>query len=134
MINSLNIGTPEPAVEPFFGNESAEEMSNEIIGLSANMLTSSVYMNIRNKGLFAYSLRGKLRWSIVPVLNQSGYRQGCRESVSDCYFTSTPVIDHCEASIYVSFRFCNVSFHLLSYFMIYGSKSWFRFLSYDVNM
>uniref|UniRef100_A0A803LAR1 Protein GAMETE EXPRESSED 3 n=1 Tax=Chenopodium quinoa TaxID=63459 RepID=A0A803LAR1_CHEQI len=101
-INTLTAGNSDPAVELFFGNESTGERSDEILGVSASMLTSSVYINIRNKGLYAYSLRGRLRWSALPVINQFGYFQGCKNNVTDCYFTSPPIIDSCESSVYIS--------------------------------
>ena len=99
-INPLNIGTYEPAVEVFFGPGLGEE-GGEIIGIAVSTLSSSVFINIKKRGLFAYRLQGNLLWSSGPVLYQSGYRQGCRKSVKDCYFASTPVIDQCEESIYV---------------------------------
>ncbi|XP_051118946.1 protein GAMETE EXPRESSED 3 isoform X3 [Andrographis paniculata] len=40
-------------------------------------------------------------WSAGPVLYRHGYRQGCRKNITKCYFTSMPIIDHCEASIFV---------------------------------
>lgn len=95
-INSMSVS--DPAVELFFGNGSTDE----ILGLSASMSTSSVYINIKQKGLFAFSLRGRLRWTAAPMLNQFGYFQGCKNNDSDCYFTSSPVIDYCESSVYVS--------------------------------
>ncbi|XP_056696594.1 protein GAMETE EXPRESSED 3 isoform X2 [Spinacia oleracea] len=101
-INSLSVVASDPAVELLFGNETTGGTSDEILGLSASMLTSSVYVNIKNKGFFAYSLRGRLRWSALPVLNQFGYSQGCNKNVTDCYFTSSPVFDSCESSVYIS--------------------------------
>ncbi|GMP28477.1 hypothetical protein CsSME_00004001 [Camellia sinensis var. sinensis] len=100
-INPLNIGTSESAVEVFFGSEAGDE-EGEIIGLSVSMLSSSVFINVKNKGIFAYRLQGQLLWIAGPLLYQSGYRQGCRKNDKDCYFTSTPVIDQCEATIYIS--------------------------------
>ncbi|KAL7232093.1 hypothetical protein ACSBR2_010164 [Camellia fascicularis] len=100
-INPLNIGTSESAVEVFFGSEAGDE-EGEIIGLSVSMLSSSVFINVKNKGLFAYRLQGQLLWIAGPLLYQSGYRQGCRKNDKDCYFTSTPVVDQCEATIYIS--------------------------------
>ncbi|KMT18487.1 hypothetical protein BVRB_2g026290 isoform A [Beta vulgaris subsp. vulgaris] len=101
-INCVSVGTSDPAVELFYGNESTAEMSDEILGLSASLLTSSVYINIKSKGLFAYSSRGRLRWSALPVFNQFGFLQGCKKNVTDCYFTSSPIIDSCESSLYIS--------------------------------
>ncbi|GAB2299906.1 hypothetical protein Dimus_033955 [Dionaea muscipula] len=101
-INSLNIGTQSPVVEVFLAPEPGADGPGEIIGLSASMLTSSVYINIKHRGLFSYTLRGQLAWSAGPVLDRFGYVQGCKENVTGCYFTSVPVIDQCEASIYIS--------------------------------
>ena len=103
-VNLLNIGTSEPAAEVLLSFQPADkEGKGEIIGFSVSTLSSSMFINIRGRGLFAYSTRGQLLWSAGPVLNQFGYRQGCRRNVTDCYFTSVPVIDQCEATIYVRF-------------------------------
>ena len=100
-VNPSNIGTNESAVEIFFGPEPGQEVPNEIIGLSASMSSLSVFINVKHRGLFAYGLDGQLRWTAGPVLHQFGYHQGCKQNVRDCYFTSIPVIDRCEANIYV---------------------------------
>jgi hypothetical protein len=100
-INLLNIGTSEPAVKVFLGPVPGQEGLFEIIGLSVSTLSSTVFINIKNRGLFAYMTRGQLLWSAGPVIYRFGYRQGCRKNLTDCYFTSVPVIDQCEASIYV---------------------------------
>ncbi|PON37919.1 hypothetical protein PanWU01x14_316650 [Parasponia andersonii] len=103
-VNLLSIGTSEPAAEVLLGFQPADkEGKGEIIGVSVSTSSSSMFINIRGRGVFAYSTRGQLMWSSGPVLNQFGYRQGCRKNVPDCYFTSVPVIDQCEASIYLSF-------------------------------
>uniref|UniRef100_A0A7N2KWP2 Protein GAMETE EXPRESSED 3 n=1 Tax=Quercus lobata TaxID=97700 RepID=A0A7N2KWP2_QUELO len=101
-INSFNIGSSKPAAEVFFGPVPGQEELIEIIGLSVSTLSSSVFINIKNRGLFAYTTRGQLLWSVGPVIYRSGYQLGCRKNVTDCYFTSVPVIDQCEASIYIS--------------------------------
>ncbi|GAB4827434.1 hypothetical protein Ancab_034319 [Ancistrocladus abbreviatus] len=101
-INSLTTKPSKPVVEMFFGPEIGHEGSAEIIGLSASMLTSSLYINIKHQGLFSYTSHGQLTWTAEPVLHQFGYRQGCKKNVTECYFTSVPVIDQCEASIYIS--------------------------------
>ncbi|KAF3443928.1 hypothetical protein FNV43_RR13618 [Rhamnella rubrinervis] len=101
-INLLNIGTSQPAAEVFLGLQPGKEGNGEIIGLSASTLVSSIFINIKGRGLFAYTTLGKLLWSAGPVIDQFGYRQGCRKNATDCYFTSVPVIDQCEASIYIS--------------------------------
>ncbi|KAI3452129.1 hypothetical protein Pfo_008794 [Paulownia fortunei] len=96
------IGTPEAAVEVFFGPGQGTEGSGEIIGVCASISSSCVLINVKNRGLFAYRLHGQLLWSAGPVLYQHGYRQGCKKNITECYFTSVPVIDHCEASIFIS--------------------------------
>ncbi|XP_030925124.1 protein GAMETE EXPRESSED 3 [Quercus lobata] len=101
-INSFNIGSSKPAAEVFFGPVPGQEELIEIIGLSVSTLSSSVFINIKNRGLFAYTTRGQLLWSVGPVIYRFGYQLGCRKNVTDCYFTSVPVIDQCEASIYIS--------------------------------
>ncbi|KAL2522892.1 Protein GAMETE EXPRESSED 3 [Forsythia ovata] len=97
-VNPLKIRTSEAAVEVFFGAEG----SGEITGVAVSISSSCVLINVKSRGLFAYRLHGQLLWSAGPVLYQHGYRQGCRKNVTECYFTSIPVIDHCEASIYIS--------------------------------
>ncbi|XP_028792463.1 protein GAMETE EXPRESSED 3-like [Neltuma alba] len=97
-----NRGTYEPEAQVFFGPETNQQDAVEIIGLSVNTLSSTVFINLRGRGLFAYQSYGRLRWSVGPVLNQSGYRQGCRKDLTNCFFTSVPVLDQCEASIYIS--------------------------------
>ncbi|XP_022884264.1 protein GAMETE EXPRESSED 3-like [Olea europaea var. sylvestris] len=97
-VNPLKIHTSEAAVEIFFD----AEVSGEITGVAVSIFSSCVLINVENRGLFAYRLYGQLLWSAGPVLYQHGYRKGCRKNVTDCYFTSIPVIDHCEASIYIS--------------------------------
>lgn len=109
-INPLNVGSSEIAVELFFGTES--ERPGEIIGLAVSMSSSFVLINVKNRGLFSYRLHGKLHWSAGPVLYQRGYRQGCRKNITECYFSTVPVFDHCEASIYVSFSVPDFSKHL----------------------
>lgn len=101
-VNPSNIGTHESAAaEVFFGPEPGQEASTKIIGLSASMSSLSIFINVKDRGLFAYGLDGHLRWNAGPVLNQFGYHQGCKQNVKGCYFTSIPVIDRCEGSIYV---------------------------------
>ncbi|XP_059284785.1 protein GAMETE EXPRESSED 3 [Lycium ferocissimum] len=99
-INPLNVGSFEKAVELFFGTES--ERPGEIIGLAVSISSSYVFINVKYRGLFAYRLQGKLHWSAGPAIYQHGYRQGCRKNTTGCYFSSVPVFDHCEASLYIS--------------------------------
>uniref|UniRef100_A0A2C9W7S6 BCAS3 WD40 domain-containing protein n=1 Tax=Manihot esculenta TaxID=3983 RepID=A0A2C9W7S6_MANES len=99
-INFLDLETSLPTKEVFFGQEDA----GEIIGLAVSRLSSSVFINHRNQGLFVYLIggQGQLLWSIGPMTSQFGYRLGCRKDVTDCYFNSVPVIAQCEGSIYIS--------------------------------
>ncbi|KAK9700151.1 hypothetical protein RND81_08G220300 [Saponaria officinalis] len=101
-IGSLRAEMVEPTIELVFGNESSEAKTEEIIGIATSMITSSIYINVEDKGLLAYSLRGHLRWSVAPMVNKSGYTQGCKANVSDCRFISAPVIDYCDSIIYIS--------------------------------
>ncbi|XP_073136795.1 protein GAMETE EXPRESSED 3 [Henckelia pumila] len=96
-IHPFRNGTTESAVEVFFG-----PVETDIVGIAVSISSSCIAINVKNRGLFALRLHGKLLWSAGPVLYRHGYRQGCRKCDTDCYFTSVPVIDHCEASIYVS--------------------------------
>ncbi|KAK7334522.1 hypothetical protein VNO80_26279 [Phaseolus coccineus] len=97
-----SIGTSEPEAEVFFGPGPGQPAEAEIIGLSVSTSGSTLYINVNNRGLFAYHSHGRLLWSVGPVLYQYGYRQGCRKNITDCYFNSAPVLDQCEASIYIS--------------------------------
>ncbi|RYR48513.1 hypothetical protein Ahy_A07g034534 [Arachis hypogaea] len=94
-------GTSEPVAELFFGPGPGQQVETEIIGLSVSTLTSTVFINIKNRGLFAYKSHGRLLWSIGPLLYKFGYHQGCRKNITDCSFASVPVLDQCEGSIYV---------------------------------
>ncbi|XP_056176058.1 protein GAMETE EXPRESSED 3 [Syzygium oleosum] len=89
------------AVEVLFGPEPGQA-ATKIIGISVSTLSSCVYINLLRRGLFAYTVHGELLWSVGPVLDQFGYRLGCRRNPSDCSFTSVPVIDYCEANIYIA--------------------------------
>lgn len=102
-ISPLRIGTGESPVEVFFGpRQGGEEGPGKILGISASLSSSCVLITVQNQGLFAYRLHRQLIWSAGPVLCLHGYRQGCRKNITDCYFTSPPSIDHCEASIFMS--------------------------------
>ncbi|CAB4274614.1 unnamed protein product [Prunus armeniaca] len=101
-INLLNNGTSEPAAEVLLSAEPTKEGQGGIVGLAVSTMSSSVFVNIKNRGLFAYMTRGQLLWSAGPVIDLFGYRQGCRKNSADCFFNSVPVIDECEASIYIS--------------------------------
>lgn len=97
-ISRLKIGNSETAAEVFFGTTE----SDEIIGISLSTLNALVFINVKSRGLFAYTFGGQLLWSAGPVLYRFGYRQGCRKNVTDCYFASVPVVDHCEATLYIA--------------------------------
>ncbi|KAG6777506.1 hypothetical protein POTOM_017331 [Populus tomentosa] len=101
-INFSDVRSSPPAVEVFFGPEKGQAGAGDIIGLAASTLSSSVFINIKNRGLFAYKMHGKLHWSAGAVLYQYGYSLGCRKGVKDCSFSSSPVVDRCEASLYIS--------------------------------
>ncbi|XXG79444.1 hypothetical protein AAC387_Pa09g0510 [Persea americana] len=101
-INPSNIGTSTSAIETIIGEGSSSGGSDEIIGISISIWSSSLFITIKNHGLFAYTLSGQLLWSVGPVLYRSGYRQGCKKNITDCYFTSAPVIDQCEGSVYIA--------------------------------
>ncbi|KAM5581019.1 protein GAMETE EXPRESSED 3 [Rosa sericea] len=101
-VSLLNNGTSKPSAEVLLSTEPTKEGDGAIVGLAVSTVSSSVYVNIRRRGLFAYTARGQLLWSAGPVIDQYGYQQGCRKNIADCYFNSVPVIDQCEASIYIS--------------------------------
>ncbi|XP_040369545.1 protein GAMETE EXPRESSED 3 [Rosa chinensis] len=98
----LNNGTSKPSAEVLLSTEPTKEGDGAIVGLAVSTVSSSVYVNIGRRGLFAYTARGQLLWSAGPVIDQYGYQQGCRKNIANCYFNSVPVIDQCEASIYIS--------------------------------
>ncbi|KAL0909779.1 hypothetical protein M5K25_020676 [Dendrobium thyrsiflorum] len=100
-ITPSNIGNLK-SVEVIFGPNSTIGGSGEIIGLSISILYASIFLTIKNRGLFALSFHGKLLWSAGPILYRFGYRQGCKENSRDCYFSSTPVVDQCEGTLYAS--------------------------------
>nr|XP_043633515.1 protein GAMETE EXPRESSED 3 [Erigeron canadensis] len=101
-INTMNVLANESVVEVFLGPEKGLEGMDEIIGMAVSITSSCVIVNMNRRGLFAFRLDGKLIWSAGPVITQMGYFQGCRKDVTDCYFVSVPVLDHCDANIYVS--------------------------------
>lgn len=94
----------------------------KIIGISVGTLSSCVYINLLHRGLFAYTFRGELLWSVGPVLNQFGYRLGCRRNTTDCSFTSVPVIDNCEANIYVKFPYHLISLYSSLVILVEGNQ------------
>ncbi|XP_020105645.1 protein GAMETE EXPRESSED 3 [Ananas comosus] len=101
-ITPSKIGTAEPPLEIFYSHNSTRLVSEEIIGLAISASYASLFITIRNRGLFAFLLRGELLWSAGPMLHRFGYRQGCKKNTSDCYFNSGPVVDRCEGTLYIS--------------------------------
>ncbi|XP_028196668.1 protein GAMETE EXPRESSED 3-like [Glycine soja] len=99
VISYGNIATSEPESKVFFGPGPGRVAEAEIIGLSVSTLGSTIYINVKNRGLFAYHSHGRLIWSVGPVLYQFGYRQGCRKNLTDCYFASVP-ISNTEGELY----------------------------------
>lgn len=89
--------------EVFFSYNATPGRSEEIIGLSVSGSYSSLFLTIRNRGLFVLSLQGDLQWSLGPVLDWYGYRLGCKGNISGCYFDSPPVLDHYGGALYVRF-------------------------------
>ncbi|KAH9675891.1 protein GAMETE EXPRESSED 3 [Citrus sinensis] len=101
-VDLLKIGTSESATQVFYGTGSGKGGTGAIAGIAVSTSSSSVYINVKRHALFAFMTHGQLLWSAGPVLDQLGYRQGCTKTDVDCYFTSVPVIDQCEGSIYIS--------------------------------
>ncbi|KAI3944852.1 hypothetical protein MKW92_034664 [Papaver armeniacum] len=101
-INPPSVRNPESTFEIFFGDMLTTEGSNKISGMAVSVISSLMFITVENRGLFAYTLRGQRLWSAGPVLYRSGYRLGCKRNVTDCHFTSAPVVDQCEASVYIS--------------------------------
>ncbi|KAF8011308.1 hypothetical protein BT93_J1808 [Corymbia citriodora subsp. variegata] len=100
-VNFSAVRDSSAAVEVLFGPGPGQAAS-KIIGISVSTLCSCVYINLLHRGLFAYTMHGELLWSIGPVLDQFGYRLGCRRNPTNCSFTSVPIIDYCEANIYIA--------------------------------
>lgn len=100
-ITPSKIGTAKPPLEIFYSHNSTRLVSEEIIGLSISASYASLFITIRNRGLFAFLLRGELLWSAGPTIYRFGYLQGCKKNTSDCYFNSGPVVDRCEGTLYV---------------------------------
>ncbi|KAI3905819.1 hypothetical protein MKW98_006453 [Papaver atlanticum] len=71
-------------------------MVHYVAGMAVNVISSLMFTTVENRGLFAYTMRGQRLWSAGHVLYRSGYRVGCKRNVTDCHFTSTPVVDQCE--------------------------------------
>ncbi|VAH77368.1 unnamed protein product [Triticum turgidum subsp. durum] len=103
-VTPQNLHTSAPTSQVFFSHGSPPGRSEEIIGLSTSSSYASLFITIRNRGLFSFSLRdGKLQWSAGPVVDRFGYRLGCKgNSISGCYFNSSPIVDQCEGTLYIS--------------------------------
>jgi hypothetical protein len=101
-ITPQNLQTSAPSSEVFFSHSPAPGRSEQIIGLSTSSSYSSLFITIANRGLFSFSLHdGQLQWSAGPVIDRFGYRLGCKGNISGCYFSSAPVVDQCEGTLYV---------------------------------
>ncbi|RLN25346.1 protein GAMETE EXPRESSED 3 [Panicum miliaceum] len=96
-----NVRAAKPASEVFFSYNATPGRSEEIVGLSVTGSYSSLFLTIRNLGLFEFSLEGELQWSLGPVLDWFGYRIGCKGNISGCYFDSAPVLDHSAGALYI---------------------------------
>ncbi|KAI3916696.1 hypothetical protein MKW92_006884 [Papaver armeniacum] len=101
-INPPTVRNPESTFEIFFGKMLTTEGSNKISGMAVSVISSLMFITVENRALFAHTLRGHRLWSAGPVLYRSGYRLGCKRNVTDCHFTSAPVVDQCEGSVYIS--------------------------------
>lgn len=101
-VTPYNINSARPASRVFFSYNATVGRSEEIIGLAISGRHWSLFVTIRNIGLFVLSLRDGFQWSLGPVLDRRGYRTGCKRNVADCYFDSPPVVDQCEGALYVS--------------------------------
>ncbi|CAA7018157.1 unnamed protein product [Microthlaspi erraticum] len=73
-----------------------------IIGFAVSISSSSVYVTVKDHGLYAYNMLRQQLWIAEPKTERFGYRLGCRNDYDNCKFDSRPVIDSCEASIYIS--------------------------------
>ncbi|KAF3334889.1 protein GAMETE EXPRESSED 3 [Carex littledalei] len=118
-INPSKIGSIQPPSKVLFSHNSSEE----ILGLSISPSYLSLFITIRNRGLFSFLLRGELQWSIGPTLHRLMYTQGCVVDQLNCYFNSAPVVDLCEGTLYVS----NTEGQLYS---VYIRNTQFRWIQY----
>ncbi|XP_020267785.1 protein GAMETE EXPRESSED 3 [Asparagus officinalis] len=130
-VTPSNIATSESEVDILFGPNSTIGGSGEIIGFAISISYSSLFVTIKNRGLFAILLRGELLWSAGPLLYRFGYRQGCKKNLEDCYFTSAPVVDQCEGTLYVS----NTEGQVYSLYIRSPHFRWIQdFSSFDKSM
>ncbi|XP_062185015.1 protein GAMETE EXPRESSED 3 [Phragmites australis] len=125
-VTPQNVHTAEAASEVFFSYNATPGRSEEIIGLSISGDWSSLFLTIRNRGLFTLLLcTGELQWSLGPMLDWFGYRLGCKKNISNCYFDSAPVVDHCEGALYIS----NTEGQLYSLYIHSRQYRWIQDLS-----
>ncbi|KAM0821450.1 hypothetical protein ACQ4PT_072205 [Festuca glaucescens] len=125
-ISPQSLQTSTPSSEVFFSHNPAPGRSEQIIGLSTSSSYSSLFITIANRGLFSFSLRdGQLQWSAGPVIDRFGYRLGCKGNISGCYFSSAPVVDQCEGTLYIS----NTEGQLYSMFIHSRQYRWIQDLS-----
>ncbi|WZZ22283.1 protein GAMETE EXPRESSED 3 [Brassica rapa] len=73
-----------------------------ILGFAVSISSSSVYITVKDHGLYAYNMLRQQLWIAEPKTERFGYRLGCQKDYENCKFDSGPVIDSCEASIYIS--------------------------------
>ncbi|CAO2203951.1 unnamed protein product [Urochloa humidicola] len=99
-VTPRNAHTATPASEVFFSYNATPGRSEEIIDLSVSGSYASLFLTIRNRGLFVFSLQGELQWSLGPVLDWFGHRLGCEGNVSACYFDA-PVLDRLGGALYI---------------------------------
>uniref|UniRef100_A0A0D9YBG3 Pyrrolo-quinoline quinone repeat domain-containing protein n=1 Tax=Oryza glumipatula TaxID=40148 RepID=A0A0D9YBG3_9ORYZ len=120
-ITPKKLHTADPPSEVFFSYNATPGRSEEIIGLSISGSSSSLFLTIRNRGLFAFSLHAELQWSAGPVADLVS-RLGCKTNISGCYFNSPPVVDRCEGTLYVS----NTEGQLYSLYIKSGQYRWIQ--------
>ncbi|CAL4948842.1 unnamed protein product [Urochloa decumbens] len=99
-VTPRNAHTATPASEVFFSYNATPGRSEEIVGVAVSGSYASLFVTIRNRGLFVFSLQGELQWSLGPALDWFGHRLGCEGNVSACYFDA-PVLDRLEGAVYV---------------------------------
>ncbi|KAF3564016.1 hypothetical protein DY000_02018887 [Brassica cretica] len=91
---------------PRNGTKSEPEMFFDpgeiILGFAVSISSSSVYITVKDHGLYAYNMIRQQLWIAEPKTERFGYRLGCQKDYENCKFDSPPVIDSCEASIYIS--------------------------------
>ena len=102
-VTPLNIATSESNVDIFFGPNSTIGGS----GLLDSQLVSGTHLYLLLSRIVAY-LQNCFAGNFygVPGLYRFGYHQGCKKNLTDCYFTSAPVVDQWGDPL------CKVFFHL----------------------